>query len=397
MKIAVVGLGAIGAQVLWHLSKRSEVEVYGFESGYIGHPNAGAGGESRLFRNLELTAEGYIPIIRRADELWRELEADSGHQLRRPTGVLLIGEESSHQIEQARSTAQKWDLPNEVYGADELRKRFPQFSIRDSDIAIWDALGGVIAPELTIATTVEQATSKGASVASYTAVADIHEGPNGVRLTLASGEQQYFDRAVIACGGWTTQLVPELNDWIVTRRLTSAWYAPRDVNSLRDLPPFMQTAPGYCYGIPTQDKQLVKLGLGFNDHLPLGDPNQVPRALTHEDAREQVEKFAWILRDLLPGLLPNPIRMQTFIESYTRSMREYMAYPPGHVNTLVLAGFSGHGFKMAPALGELGAQLALEGRTDLDLKFLSEAQPVFSITDVSTGTTTHNSIMASHD
>lgn len=74
MRIAVVGLGAIGSQVLWQLSQQSGIEVHGYETHYPGHPTAGAGGENRLFWNLELLEPKYAPIMVRAAEAWQRLE-----------------------------------------------------------------------------------------------------------------------------------------------------------------------------------------------------------------------------------------------------------------------------------------------------------------------------------
>lgn len=395
MKIGVVGLGAIGAQVLWSLSKRAGIEVHGFESGYIGHPLAGAGGEGRLFRNLELTTMGYMPIVKRSNELWEELELKGGRQLRRKVGTLLLGAATDMQIEHALQAAREWDLEHEIYGIEEMRKLFPQFSMADGGVGIWDAGAGVISPERSISVAVEQAVRAGATAREFTAVSAVDERADGVTLRLESGESLDFDRVLVACGGWTTQLVPELKDWIVTRRLTSAWFSGKDDSSLRGLPPFMQVAPSYCYGIPNADEKLVKLGLGFNDHLPTGDPDLVQRKFGHREAQAEIQKFSWILRDLLPDLDSNPVRLETYIESYTRSMHEFMAVAPGRTNTVVLGGFSGHGFKFAPALGEIGADLLVDGSTKFDLDFLSAAKPVFSITDVNTGTTTHNPVVAS--
>lgn len=395
MKIGVVGLGAVGAQVLWSLSKRPEVEAHGFERGYIAHPFAGAGGEGRLFRNLELTTMGYMPIIKRADELWEELEAAGGRRLRRKIGGLLLGSPSDDQLEHAIASAREWKMPHEIYGTEEVRRRFPHFSIADGDVGVWDSGAGVIAPERSIAVAVDQAARAGAIVHEFSAVQNIEERADGATVRLASGETQEFDRVVVACGGWTTKLVPELHDWIVTKRLTSAWFAGKSDESLRGLPPFMHVSPSYCYGIPNEDEQLVKLGLGFNDHLPAGDPDVVPRQLEHHDAKVEMEKFMWILRDLLPHLDPNPVRIETYIESYTRSMHEFLGVVEGRPNTVVLGGFSGHGFKIAPALGEVGAELATSGETGFDLGFLDDAQPVFAITDIEAGTTTHNPVVAS--
>ncbi|UQN15121.1 FAD-dependent oxidoreductase [Gulosibacter sp. ACHW.36C] len=395
MKIAVIGVGAIGSQVLWQLSQRPGVEAHGFESGYIGHPFAGAGGEGRLYRNFELTTEAYMPIVRAASGAWAELEQASGTELIQRQGVLLIGDEGDAQLQHAARMATEWELPYEQLEGDALRTRFPQFAFRRGQIGLVDTTAGVISPEKSIMTAVAQAVQRGATVHEFAPVASIREANEGVEVTRASGEVEAFDRVVVACGGWTTKLVPELRDWIVTRRLTSAWFIGRDDGYLDGLPPFMQVAPGYCYGIPTEGGRSVKLGLGFNDHLPTGDPDTLPRHLEHDAAHEQRDKFAWVMRELLPGLAPNPVRMQTYVESYTRSMHEYLDLAPGHSNTVVLGGFSGHGFKIAPAIGQIGADLAVSGESALDLEFLKSAQPVFEITDAATGATTRNSVVES--
>ncbi|WP_156940867.1 FAD-dependent oxidoreductase [Halomonas halodenitrificans] len=95
MKVAVIGLGAIGIQVLWQLSRINGVEAHGFDKAYPGHPSAGAGGESRLYWNMELVEPSYIPLIERAAAAWKKLESASGQVLRDPTGVLIYGSEGA--------------------------------------------------------------------------------------------------------------------------------------------------------------------------------------------------------------------------------------------------------------------------------------------------------------
>lgn len=395
VKIAVVGLGAIGAQTLWSLSRRSDVEVHGYESGYLGHPFAGAGGEGRLYRKLELTTAGYMPIIQRADELWDELEVASGRRMRRRGGALLLGGAQDAQLVHALDVAARWGVPHEVLDATEVRGRFPQFSIGDDDLGVWDVDAGVIAPERSIVAALELAAAAGARIRENAPVAAVTEDETGVTVHLANGDRAVYDRVVVACGGWTTKLVPGLRDWIVTRRLTSAWFAGRRDGDLAGVPPFMHVAPSYCYGIPNEDGHLLKLGLGFNDHLATGDPDTVPRQLNQADAQAEIDRFAWILRDLLPRLDPHPVRFGTYIESYARSMHEYLGVAPGATDIVALGGFSGHGFKMAPAIGEIGAQLAVGAEPNIDISFLREAPPAFEITDPGTGATTFNAVVAS--
>lgn len=390
LKIAVIGLGAIGSQVLWQLSREPGVSVHGYESSYPGHPEAGAGGESRLYRNFELDDPAYEPVVDRASTLWRELESASARLLRYPTGVLLLGHRSSPQMQRAQQSAERSDKPSRVLTPDDLRAEYPQFTVADDDIGLWDPDGGVIRPELTVSVTVELAAAHGALVHDFTRVDAVEQQGAKVRISTADSTE-VFDRVVIACGGWTTTLRPFLRDKVVVRRLTSAWFQAKDDAYLDGLVPFMRTAPTYCYGIPTPGNTTVKLGLGFNDHHQVADPDTVSR--TAETT--EIDKFAWIVEEVLPGLRHRPIRMSTYIESYTRSMHDYIGFDEQIPGVLILTGFSGHGFKVSPAIGEIGAQLAVHGASDIDVRFLHEAPPVFDIVDPATGLTTHNDIVAS--
>lgn len=394
MKIAVVGLGAAGVQVLWNLSNVSGVEAHGFDSAYPGHPFGASGGESRLFRNFEIDDLEYSPVIRRADELWRELEQRSGQTLRDVSGALLLGDGRGEQMLRAQEAAGDSDLPHEILDRDEMARRFPGVRTREHDLGIWDAGGGTMFPELTIATTARLAAQNGALIHDYSSVERVTPTEHGIVVRVAD-EDLRFDRVVVAAGGWTTKLFPFLDDRIVTKRLTSAWFLPAEAGYLAQMPPLMRTAPTYCYGLPNQGKSAIKLGLGFNDHLSTGDPDSVQRRLGPEEVQAEMERFGWILREVLPGLDPHPLRMETYIESYSTTMREYVRPHPEDSRIAILTGFSGHGFKVSPAIGEIGAQLITEGDAWFDFGQFDGQRNVFEILDVAHGTTSYNPLLAS--
>lgn len=394
MRVAVIGLGAVGIQVLWQLSRCDGVEVYGFDAAYPGHSMAGAGGESRLFWNLELAELAYTPLIQHAADAWRELEGVSGAVLRDQTGVLVYGEEGDTQIECALQSAKLTGAAIELLSASDLRKRFPQFCFSDQSLGIWDLEGAVIRPERTVAVTAELARHNSATIHEFAPVTAIDVTGSTIRVASRVGIQQ-FDRVVVACGGWTTKLIPHIRDEVVTRRLTSMWFSGVDDDHLRGFPPFLRAAPNYCYGIPSCDARSVKLGLGFNDHFVTGDADALPRQLTGSDLEEQLYKFAWIREDILPGLSFRPYRIETYVESYTRSMIEYIRVHPENENVLIMTGFSGHGFRAAPVLGEIGCQIVTKGKSELDIGFMEQAEPVFFILNPEQGLTTHNALMSS--
>lgn len=365
LKVGVVGLGTMGAQVLWQLSKRG-IDATGFETYSPGHPKGAAGGETRLFRNIELEDLRYGPIVARADEIWNELQELSGRELRVLGGALLMGSPSHEQMQTALVSARESGKSYEVLDEAELKKRHPEFAVDPGDIGIWDHDGGSIRPELTVAATAGLAEKNGATIHRFAKVRDIVESAAGVTVITDAGDHE-FDRVVVAAGGWTNQLMPRFEKLIMVRRLASAWFFGQDADYLRNIVPFIRTETNYCYGLPVPDRTAMKIGVGFKDHLPVDRPDEVERVLRPDELGPLVDA----VERYLPGLDRYPMRTETYLESYTASRREWIAEHPDLPNVIVMSGFSGHGFKMCPALGEIGAQLAVDGKTTQDIAFLS--------------------------
>ncbi|TFC28586.1 N-methyl-L-tryptophan oxidase [Cryobacterium sp. TMT1-3] len=364
LKVGVIGVGTMGAQVLWQLSKRG-VDAVGFEPYAPGHPRGAAGGESRLFRNIELEDLRYSPIVARADELWRDLESESGRVLRLLEGAIVMGSPAHEQMQNALRAVEHTEHPYEILDETELNRRYPAFAVDPGDIGIVDHTGGIIRPELTVATAARVAVANGAIIHRNTPVLDVAEDGSDVWITTASGRER-FDRVVVTAGGWTSHLLPRMEPMFQVRRLISAWFFGREAQYLDRVLPFIRTEPGYCYGLPVADRSAMKIGLGFANHLVVDHADSVERRV-HPD---EIEPFRRIIERYMPGLDSDPMRTETYIESYTPDRHEFISEHPDLHNIIVMSGFSGHGFKMAPAVGEIGAQLALDGTTALDIEFL---------------------------
>lgn len=356
----------MGAQVLWQLSKRG-VDVTGFETYSPGHSRGAAGGENRLFRNIELEDPGYSPIVARADHLWDELQKESGRELRTLTGALLMGAPEHKQMRTALQNAAVTGVEHEVLDENQLYRRFPQFRVDDGDIAVLDVRGGFIRPELTVATAARLAQANGASVVTNTPVVSVRGTSTGAVVATA-GAQHHFDRVVVTAGGWTAKLLPTFDSLVETRRLISSWHFGIDANYLPGIIPFIRTEPTYCYGIPTPDFTAMKIGLGYSQHLEVEDPDEVERVVRPEELAPFQEKIS----RYVPGLDLHPMRTETYLETYTPTRREWIGKHPEMDNVIVMSGFSGHGFKMCTAIGEIGANLVLDEPAQVDLSFLAE-------------------------
>ncbi|MGO4452979.1 FAD-dependent oxidoreductase [Arthrobacter sp. RAF14] len=367
-RVAVVGTGTIGSQVLWQLAEHG-VPVTGYELYSPGHPRGAAGGESRLFRFIELEDLRYLPVVQRAHTLWNQLQEKAGTRLRSLNGALTIVQDDTTASTTARETAELLGRRAQVLDRDEATRKFPKFDLAENEFAVLDKGAGTIYPERAIRAATATAMALGATIRTESCVTEITQHGRQVIVRTQDDETAY-DRVVIAAGAWTSTLVPELAPYLAPRRLLSTWFPPKPGQSLAGIVPYIRAAPNYSYGLPTTDGSAMKLGLGFEHHKIIESPDTADLRVTEEDLTA-VRNLA---RDLLPSLDDYPVRINPYFEAYTRSRIEYVGQHPSIDGAIVMAGFSGKGFKTSPALGELGAHLALGADPREETKFITAAE-----------------------
>ncbi|WP_326709976.1 FAD-dependent oxidoreductase [Streptomyces sp. NBC_01474] len=375
-RIAVIGTGTIGAQTLWQLAKHG-ADVTGYELFSPGHSRGAAGGETRLFRHIDVEHLEYLAITDRADLIWRELEEESGHTLRNLTGALAIGSTASPATHTALKSAALLGSRAEVLSREETQLRFPQYRLHEDEIAILDKGAGIIFPERTVRTAADAAVARGARILRECRVTAINQVGSQVDIVTGDGTEHY-DRVVVAAGAWTATLLPDMAPYLATRRLISSWYLPKAGSTLDGMLPYLRTEPDYSYGLPTADGLAMKLGVGFRDHLPVESPDTAPLRITDED----LEPIRAVARDLFPILEDYPMRAQAYFAAYTHSRIEFMREHPSMPSVFVCAGFSGKGFKNAPVFGELAARavLGLPPKNDSTAFILNAEHPTRSVT-----------------
>jgi sarcosine oxidase len=361
----------MGSQAAWRLAARG-AEVVGYDRFAPGHDRSAAGGETRVFRSAHFEDTRYVPLLQHADALWGQLQQETGRELRRLTGCLLMGSTEEQQMATVLESIAEHDLDHEVLDAEPLAKRFPQYRLEDGDAVVLDRRAGFIRPELTIQTAARRAEQLGAVIHRYTTVREIVPVANGVEIRTDAGSER-FDAAVVTPGPWVNDLLPDLPWEVDIRRLISAWFVPTTPDAWfgEERPAFIRTSPTHCYGLPSPDGVSVKLGLSQALHKPAGDPNQLNRTVRPEE----LEIYSDLIGRYLPDLHPDPTRLSVYMEGYTKSSRPLVGPLPGagNENVILLAGFSGHGFKLSPAYGDIAADLALNGSSPQPIDFISTA------------------------
>ena len=161
--LAIVGLGAMGSATLAQCVRRG-ASVIGLEQFSRGHDLGSSSGRSRMIRKAYFEDPAYVPLLLRAYELWHELEEETGEDLLRLTGLLMVGAEGSQVIAGATRAAREHSLPLESLSAREIRLRYPMLKVLDEEFGVYEPDGGVLDPEHSVATQLKVAQAAGAEM-----------------------------------------------------------------------------------------------------------------------------------------------------------------------------------------------------------------------------------------
>jgi sarcosine oxidase len=357
--VVVIGLGAMGSAALFHLARRGK-RVLGIEQFEPGHDRGSSHGESRAIRLGYFEHPSYVPLARRAYENWRELERLAGEKVLTVTGVLEIGKPGSVIVEGSLAASRLHGLEHEVLDAGEIAKRYPQFTLPRDYSAVWQPEGGFLRPELANALHLELARAAGAEVLENTPVLGVEPTSGGVRIVLRDRTIEAAS-AVIAAGPWIGELAPELKPHLTLSRQVLCWFAPRDPDAVRlgMLPVFIiEGEDDIAYGFPDFS------GSGFKcaSHHASGTWSRADEA--KQDAGPADEKR---MRDFLETYLPaaaGPLRdMRTCIYTKTPDEDFVIDLSPIDPRIVIASPCSGHGYKFASVIGEVLADLAIDGWT----------------------------------
>lgn len=365
-EVAVVGLGAMGSAALFHLSQRG-VKAIGIDRFAPPHEQGSSHGESRIIRLAYFEHPSYVPLLRRAYENWRALEALSGESLLTITGILEAGPPDSPLVAGSLEACRLHDIDHEVMGGADISARFPAFQLPRDYRGVWQKDGGFLRPELAIRTHLRLARRAGADVITATAVRAVTPRAGHIEIDLG-GRVVEAGSVILSAGAWMGELVPELNAHLRLTRQTLCWCRPKSPELFAPgrLPVFIvESEDDAVYGFPDF------AGTGFKCASHRAGP-----VLTHADAARQDAGAAdeaparRFLSRFMPDALGSLEAMKTCI--YTRTPDEdfILDLLPSDPRIVVASPCSGHGFKFASVIGEILADLATNSTTPHDISRL---------------------------
>ncbi len=361
--VIVAGLGAMGSAAACHLARRGQ-RVLGLDRFTPPHTYGSSHGQTRIIREAYFEHPIYVPMVRRAYELWDELARHTRTDLFRQTGGLMIGRPDSIVVTGARRSARTHGLPHEVLNAAEIRRRFPALRPDDDMNAVLEPRAGILFPERCVTAHLAQAREHGAALRFDEPVISWEAEGDGVKVSTSQGDYR-AGQLVLSAGAWINSLLPGLTLPFQVERQVLFWFdAPRSpaLFAPECCPIHLWQFDGqhFFYGFPDLGDG-VKVACHHDGEFT--SPDQVRR----EVAPDEVESMRRILRRFLPDA-DGPLRSAT-VCLYTNTPDEHFWIDrhPAHPQVLLASPCSGHGFKFSSAIGEILADLVCDGRSRFDL------------------------------
>ena len=368
----VLGLGGMGSAAAHQLAARGH-RVLGLEKFSSPHDRGSSHGETRVVRQAYFEHPGYVPLLRRAYELWRELEIATDTRLLHLCGGLMMGAPDSAVVAGSSHSAREHRLPHEMLDAAEIRRRYPAFQLADDAVGLFEKTAGYVRCEDAVQAHLDAAARAGADLRYHEPVISWQAENDHVRVTTGQGTYTAA-RLIITPGAWAPSLLADLGIPISVERQVLYWFQPaKGVAAFQPdkFPVYIwQDRPGVeAYGFPALNGPDGGMKVAFF-HQPVREvttPESVDRRIREDD----IEAMRRTLRRFFPDLDGNFIRGSTCLYSMTPDQHFAIGRHPRHANVVFAAGFSGHGFKFCPVIGEILANLACNGSTTHDISLFA--------------------------
>jgi sarcosine oxidase len=355
--VIVVGTGGMGSATVLELARRG-ARVLGLDRYGPAHALGSSHGGSRIYRQSYLEDPAYVPLLLRAWDQWQRLNADSGTAVFVPTGGLYLGRPDGPTFGGALRSAQQWGLPHDVLDPAEVARRFPVFRAAAGELALYEQGAGYARPEATVAAQLELAARAGADLRFDEPVLSWAAGPPARVVT---GAATYEAGAlVLTPGAWAPELAG-LDVPMVVERQVMHWVAPAGPITAYEGGPVFIAGDGddQVYGFPAIDGPAGGVKVSF---FRAGEPT-APQAVDRTVRPAEVAELRARAAEVLPGLTGPAVAATVCLYTTTPDHHFVIGPHPAYENVVVACGFSGHGFKFVPVVGEILADLVLDGST----------------------------------
>jgi monomeric sarcosine oxidase len=353
--VIVLGGGTMGTAAAWALGKRG-LKTLVLEQFHHVHDQGSHGGETRVIRHAYAESPEYVPLVCRADQLWQELQDSIGEQVLVRCGGLELAAPGFAHAGAARTSADAHGLSYEWLSPDEVMSRWPAFRVPEDWDALYSPDSGFLLTEPALRGMANAARTLGATILEQTQA--VAWGAELEHVWVDTPVERYKAGAlVVTAGAWATQSVADLDLPIRILRKTLWWQEvvdPRPYEPER-FPVFITDSPaGEIYGFPVYGVPGLKIANHAGGEIV--DLETVDRSTRPGENQDCLELAA----RALPGVTSHVIKSAVCLYAMTPDTDFIVDRHPVLPRIAIGAGFSGHGFKFAPAIGELLAELVTD-------------------------------------
>jgi sarcosine oxidase len=373
--VIVVGLGGMGSATAYQLAGRGK-KVLGLELHTPAHDRGSSHGGSRLIRQAYFEDPAYVPLVLRAYELWERLEAETGRDLMRLCGGLMLGLRGSEVLEGSLRSAREHGLPCELLESEEVKRRFPALVPDRETVALYEGRAGFLRPEATINAHLGRAVALGAELHFEEAVLSWEASASEDRVRVETPVATYeAERLVITAGAWTPALLADLSLPLQPERRVIYWFEPEGSTE-----PFLPGSfPVFiwepedgntfsCFPLLTGERGVKTV------FFRAGGVPCTPETLDRQVRDEEIDFIREYLAKYVPSLAGRC--SEAVVCMYTNTPDEHFVIDlyPGHPQVSFASPCSGHGFKFASVVGEIMADLADDGATRHPIEMFSSCR-----------------------
>lgn len=360
----VLGLGGFGSAAAYWLARRAGGEVLGLEQFELGHVRGESQDHSRIIRLSYHTPE-YVELAKHAYRAWAEVERDSGEQLILRTGGLDFARRvSAIPLTNYSGSMDAAGVPYETLDASEIMRRWPPFRLSDDIHGLYQPESGIAMAAKANATHQRMARSYGARLVERVHVSDIRGDAGEIRLEV-DGLTYRCRRLVIAAGAWSNQVLRSFGARLpltVTQEQVTYFATSHLADFQPDRFPIWIWMDDPCfYGFPAFGEAGIKAGQDAGGQEVTADTRNFE---PDQAALLRVKEF---LARQLPTALGPILYTRTCLYTLTPDRDFVLDEVPEHPETLIAIG-GGHGFKFASLIGQILAELAIDGQTRHNLE-----------------------------
>lgn len=369
----VVGLGAMGSATAYQLAKKG-VRVLGIDQYSPPHVFGSSHGETRITRQAIAEGREYVPLVLRSNEIWKEIERETGRELYTQTGILIMTSNAVDKpnkfVNNTIATANEYGIEHNELNTQEIKDRFPQFNINGDEKGYFENGAGFLRAEECIKAQLDIAKKGGAELHTGEKFIEYQQLVDGGVLVKTDKGQYETSKLIFTIGPWVPDILPkEYKNAVRVYRQVLYWFEiANDADKYRvgNFPVFnweFNTAhKDFIYGFPSLDGVSIKIAT--EQYEATTTPETVNRTVSEAEIEEIYEQY---IKAYLPDISKKCLRAEACLYSLAPDWRFLIDHHPEEKNVIIASPCSGHGFKHSAAIGEIIADMATDKAPTIDI------------------------------